>query len=86
MGRSRAKNKTGNPIRYFDGVVQLAMGDLESDGFGVPWGQNRTWTNGVGYYVKNNNGWGMPVNSIRDTPRGAMRAQDYRGYTFVGRY
>jgi len=47
------------PVRYFDGVVKIVGRDLESDGYGVPWGQTRSWTNGVGYAVNttNGNGW-----------------------------
>jgi hypothetical protein len=37
------------PVRYADGVVTLAETDLHSDGFGFPWGQTRSWTNGPGY-------------------------------------
>jgi hypothetical protein len=47
------------PVRYFDGVIQLAETDLSSDGFTVPWGQTRSWTNGPGYAAggSNGNGW-----------------------------
>src|SRR5262249_43205537 len=37
------------PVRFFDGVAQIESSDLGSGGFGVPWGQNRSWTNGLGY-------------------------------------
>jgi YD repeat-containing protein len=48
---------SGNPasgfgeggIRSFDGTVQVSTSDLSSDGFGVPWGQDRSWTNAPGY-------------------------------------
>src|SRR5260370_30229724 len=36
---------SSGPVRYFDGVVNLSTTDLESDGFGQPWGQTRSWTN-----------------------------------------
>jgi hypothetical protein len=40
-------------------MVELAETDLHSDGFGVPWGQTRAWTNGPGYATNsdNGNGW-----------------------------
>ena len=50
---------SSNPVRYADGVVQIGAADLSSDGFGVPWGQSRSWTNGPGYAAggDNGNGW-----------------------------
>src|SRR5581483_7290508 len=47
------------PVRYADGVVTIAETDLHSDGFGFPWGQTRSWTNGQGYTQggDNGNGW-----------------------------
>jgi YD repeat-containing protein len=32
-------------VRYADGAVRLSFSDLASDGFGMPWGQTRYWTN-----------------------------------------
>jgi len=46
-------------VRYFDGTIQLTMKDLSSPGFGNPWGQTRSWTNGVGYAAGSLNGTGM---------------------------
>jgi hypothetical protein len=37
------------PVRYNDGVAQITASDLVSNGFGFTWGQQRTWSNGVGY-------------------------------------
>lgn len=49
---------SSEPVRYSDGVVQLAFTDLSSSGFGTPWGQTRSWTNGPGYSDGvNGNGW-----------------------------
>jgi hypothetical protein len=50
---------SGNPVRYADGTVIIAESDLHSDGFGFPWGQTRSWTNGTGYTTGsvNGNGW-----------------------------
>ncbi len=33
------------PIRYFNGELQLRIKDLGSDGFGVPWGHTRIYSN-----------------------------------------
>src|SRR5262249_34848460 len=41
------------------GVVQQSTADLSSDGFGVPWGQTHTWTNGPGYDSQSSNGSGV---------------------------
>lgn len=50
------------PVRYTDGVVKLRDVDLESDGFGVPWGRTRYWTNGTGYTAAlSPNGSGMVI-------------------------
>jgi RHS repeat-associated protein len=51
-------NFSGAPVRYFDGVVQLSNTDLSSGGFGTPWGQTRSWTNGPGYAARGDNGVG----------------------------
>jgi hypothetical protein len=47
-----------NPVRYADGVATIAETDLHSDGFGFPWAQTRTWTNGPGYATNSDNGSG----------------------------
>jgi hypothetical protein len=47
------------PVRYADGTVNLTFQDLSSNGFGVPWGQTRTWTNNATYAASTLNGWGM---------------------------
>jgi hypothetical protein len=39
-------------------VVPITHTDLHSDGFGFPWGQTRTWTNGPGYATGSDNGSG----------------------------
>jgi RHS repeat-associated protein len=45
-------------VRYNDGVVRVATTDLEADGFGMPWGQTRSWSNGPGYATGSANGSG----------------------------
>jgi RHS repeat-associated protein len=37
------------PVRYFDGVINYQMADLNSAGFGASWGQSRSWSNRPGY-------------------------------------
>ncbi len=49
---------TSQPVRYADGAVTIAATDLMSDGFGMPWGQTRTWTNAPGYAAATTNGVG----------------------------
>jgi hypothetical protein len=46
-------------VRYYDGVVRLTFTDLESDGYGFPWGQTRSWSNGPVYSRRSYNGAGM---------------------------
>jgi hypothetical protein len=46
------------PIRYADGVAQIASTDLMSNGFGSHWAQTRSWTNGPGYAADEVNGVG----------------------------
>ncbi len=38
-------NLSDDPIRYHDGAVVYQTTDLESDGFGDPFGHRRSWTN-----------------------------------------
>jgi hypothetical protein len=52
------KQATADPVRYADGVATIAATDLHADGFGFPWGQTRTWTNGPGYATGSDNGSG----------------------------
>jgi hypothetical protein len=56
----------GNPapmadegVRFADGVTQVKASELSSAGFGVPWGQTRSWSNGPAYSAGgvNGNGW-----------------------------
>src|SRR5207248_1581684 len=47
---------SSEPVRYFDGTVNLTSTDLISDGFGAPWGQTRSWSNTVGYAATDLNG------------------------------
>jgi hypothetical protein len=49
---------SSQPVRYADGVVQIAETDLHSDGFGFPLGQTRSWSNGPGYATGGSNGAG----------------------------
>jgi RHS repeat-associated protein len=47
-----------NTVRYFDGVARTVANDLGSGGYGVPWGQTRSWSNGTGYTNGSVNGSG----------------------------
>jgi RHS repeat-associated protein len=40
---------SGVGVRYADGTVRQVSRDLSSSGFGIGWGQTRSWTNGKGY-------------------------------------
>jgi RHS repeat-associated protein len=52
------RTMTTNPVRYFDGVARIATTDVSSDGYGLPWGQTRSWSNGTGYSNGSVNGTG----------------------------
>ena len=56
-------NFSSNPVRYFDGVVELSWTDLSSGGGGTPWGFTRSWTNGTNY-ANGYNGTGMVVTQL----------------------
>jgi hypothetical protein len=49
------------PVRYADGVIKLSITDIESDGFGAPFSQTRSWSNDPGYAAaadgSGGNGW-----------------------------
>jgi RHS repeat-associated protein len=47
------------PVRYSDGAVSVVSQDLTSNGFGMPWGITRSWTNAPGYSMPNIVGQGM---------------------------
>jgi RHS repeat-associated protein len=49
---------SANGVRYFDGSVEVAASDLGSAGFGIAWGQDRTWTNNPVYSFRSFNGFG----------------------------
>jgi hypothetical protein len=52
------------PVRYFDGTLKLNWTDLSSDGFGTPWGVDRSWSNTPGYANTNLVGKGMIVEQL----------------------
>jgi YD repeat-containing protein len=54
---------SGNPVRYFDGVVELSFTDLPAANTGVPLGLTRSWTNGANY-ASGVNGSGMVVTEL----------------------
>jgi hypothetical protein len=52
-------------VRYNDGAVRLSFTDLASDGFGMPWGQTRFWTNAPNQAAPGQpNGTGMAVSQL----------------------
>jgi YD repeat-containing protein len=48
-------------IRYLDGAVRLNTSDLQSAGFGIPWGQTRSWASDPRYAPVNTTGVGWDV-------------------------
>jgi YD repeat-containing protein len=49
------------PIRFFNGELQLRMKDLGSDGFGVPWGHTRIYSNRLSNSYDFGNGYNWLV-------------------------
>src|SRR5262249_783170 len=49
VGANPAAPFSAGAVRYFDATVKVGAADLFSGGFGVNWGQDRSWTNGYGY-------------------------------------
>jgi RHS repeat-associated protein len=64
VGANPGPAASDGPVRYFDGTVQLDTTDLSSAGFGVPWGQDRSWTNGPGYAASSTGGSGTVVTQL----------------------
>src|SRR5207247_427925 len=57
QGGNTPDQSTLKPIRYADGTIKLVSHDLVSN-LGAQWGQTRSWSNGAGYDIKQNNGAG----------------------------
>jgi YD repeat-containing protein len=55
-GNIPSSDTTGG-VRASDGVVQITAPDLSSAGFGLPWGQTRSWSNGGYGSGSNGSGW-----------------------------
>src|SRR5260370_15542385 len=64
MEQNAPDRLSGQPVRLFDGVVQMTTTDLSSNGFGVPWGVTRSWTNGPGYANTSFFGSGQVVSQL----------------------
>jgi hypothetical protein len=63
-------------VRYSDGAVKLAFGDLSSNGFGMPFGITRTWTN-LTSTANGFSGSGMLIDQLphlRQDPGGTLTA------------
>ena len=47
---------SSNPVRYANGEVKIVAEDLSSNGFGVPWGHTRSYSNQLTTQAGGNNG------------------------------
>jgi RHS repeat-associated protein len=63
-GNPAQNGQSADPVRYFDGSIVYNATDLESDGFGGPFGQIRSWTNLTQYGASGRNGTGMIGNAL----------------------
>jgi RHS repeat-associated protein len=57
-GGGSTEEYSGDPVRFADGTLKLTTTDVESTGFGIHWGQSRSWTNMPGYWASGSNGSG----------------------------
>ena len=69
VGGNSAGSSTAGGVR-FDGVLQVTGADLSSGGFGIPWGQTRSWSNGAGYAGRGTNGMGTVSSHLPSLRRG----------------
>lgn len=51
-------------VQYFDGQPKLETPDLQSSGFGIPWGQTRSWAGDPRYAPGGSNGVGWNVTQL----------------------
>lgn len=65
------------PVRYFNGEVQLVQEDLTSEGFGLPWGHVRTYSNQFAFDFDYGNGFNWAVRQW------AVLGEDDNGDLFV---
>jgi RHS repeat-associated protein len=54
-------SETGNPVRYQNGEIQLEVDDMSSLGFGLPWGQSRSYCNRLPLSTNYGNGYNWLV-------------------------
>src|SRR5262245_19843920 len=48
-------------VRYIDGIAEVPAPELESLGFGMPWGETRDWTTGLWYASRSIGGRGNVI-------------------------
>jgi RHS repeat-associated protein len=60
-----ADSTSDGPVRYATGELVLSATDLQSKGYGIPWGHTRTYSNQFPSPVNMGNGWNWQV---RDWP------------------
>lgn len=60
------EDSDGVPVRYFNGELQLRRKDLGSDGFGIPWGHTRIYSNRLSNSFDFGNGFNW---LIHESPR-----------------
>jgi RHS repeat-associated protein len=58
-GGNVPSNTSAAGVNYSTGDTQVVSNELSSDGFGMPWGQTISWTNGLGYAARGDNGNGI---------------------------
>ena len=52
------------PVRYFNGELQLRIKDIGSDGFGVPWGHTRIYSNRLSNSYDFGNGYNWMIHEL----------------------
>jgi RHS repeat-associated protein len=52
------------PVHFFDGTLRMSQTDLQSSGFGLPWGLTRSWTNHAAYADNSLGGSGWVISQL----------------------
>ncbi len=67
---------SSEPVRFFDGTVNLTATDIELTGYGFDWGQSRHWSNMPGYSASGVNGSGWVISQLPYLRRTAPKNGD----------
>ena len=61
MNTTCTSGSSGNPVKYFNGELQISKTDLSSNGFGRTWGHTRTYSNQLSSTYNSGNGYNWVI-------------------------